>query len=153
MARGIRVEDYDLIDYQAWAKEGIKGLEKSVSKKEFRFYKNGSKNLSALTKDITKVLNHKHFIYHQQRPKFSDLKKAFNKRAVCEVTLDARTLDNREGFSLHRLVILDINDCQITFHDPRKEPRPARKEKIKLFKKAWLQAVSEPELCVYNRQK
>lgn len=151
MEKGIEVEDYDLIALRAWADEGIKGLRKSVSEKEFGFYKKNTKDLNELTEDIRKVMKHKNFTYYQQRPKFSDLLKAFNKGSVCEVVLDARTLDNGEGFSLHRIVILDVNEKNVTFHDPREKPQPARKETIELFRKSWLEAVSEPELCVYRK--
>ena len=38
----------------------------------------------------------------------------------------------------------------IVFHDPRKKIfLPARKESIELFKKAWLESISAPELCLY----
>ena len=48
-------------------------------------------------------------------------------------------------------MILDVNDEKVVFHDPREKPRPARKESVGLFKKAWLEVVSEPELCVYRK--
>jgi hypothetical protein len=150
MEKGIQVEDYDLIALEAWANEGIGGLKKSISKKEFEFYKKNTKDLEILTKDIQKVMSHKNFIYHQQKPEFYNLTKAFSEGGVCEVVLDSRTLDNRDGFSLHRVVVLDIADKEITFHDPREKPRPARQESVKLFEKAWLKAVSEPELCIYR---
>lgn len=151
MDKGVKVEDCDLIALQTWADEGIEGLKKSVSEKEFRFYQKNTKDLDKLTEDIRKVMRHKNFTYHQQKPKFSDLVAVYNKGYVCEAVLDSRTLDGKKGFSLHRVVILDVNGKDIVFHDPREKPRPARKESIKLFCKAWLEAVSEPELCVYKK--
>lgn len=150
--RGIRVTDYDLVSLQAWANEGMEGLQKSVSKKEFEFYKKGTKDLEAFSDDIRKIMKHKNFRYKRQKPKFSDLRSAFKSGAVCEVVLDARTLDDREGFSLHRVVIVDVNSDTVTFHDPRKIPRPARRESLDLFKRAWLEVVSEPELCIYSNK-
>ena len=151
MDKGIKIEDYDLMSLQAWADEGIEGLRKSIPEKEFKFYKENSKDLDALTEDIRKVMDHKNFIYHQQKPSLSDLAIAFNSGGVCEVVLNSRTLDSKEGFALHRVVVLDIGDKDITFHDPRVEPRYARRESIELFQKAWLEEVSEPELCVYRK--
>lgn len=151
MNKGIRIEDYDLMSLQAWAEEGIEGLRKSVPEKEFNFYKEHSKDLNAITEDIRRVMSHKNLTYHQQKPTYSDLVVAFNDGAACEVVLNSRALDNREGFALHRVVVLDITDKDITFHDPRVEPRPARQESIELFRRAWLEEVAEPELCVYKR--
>ncbi len=81
------------------------------------------------------------------------MQEAFDRGAVCEVVLDSVTLDGEEGeISLHRVVVLGIKKDKIIFHDPRtNKPRPARVESIELFKKAWLEALSEPELCVYEK--
>ncbi len=151
MNKGIKIEDYDSMSLHAWVDEGVEGLRKSVPEKEFDFYERNSKDLNVLTKDIRRVLSHKNFTYYQQKPAWSDLVNAFSNGAVCEVVLNSRTLDSKEGFALHRVVVLDIDDKDITFHDPRVEPRPARKESIELFQKAWLEEVSEPELCVYRK--
>lgn len=151
MDKGIKVTDYDLINYKAWAEDGLEGLRASVSEKEFQFYLNSSTDLNSYTEDIKKVLEHKNFTHHRQKPSFNDLEKAFIHGGICEVTLDSCTLDQKEGFFLHRVVILDITDDTIIFHDPRKIPRPARKESRKLFEKAWLEVVEEPELCIYEK--
>ncbi|MCJ7804892.1 hypothetical protein MUP35_04145 [Patescibacteria group bacterium] len=151
MEKGIKIDDYDLIDYEAWAKEGIEGLKKSVPKKFFEDYQKNSKDLAGLSKDIPKVINHKNFNYHRQKPTFKDLLKAFRQGAVCEVTLNSATLEGINDFWPHRVVILDIDDKNITFHDPGKKSRPARKESLELFKKAWLKDMSEPELCIYRK--
>lgn len=151
MDKGIVVEDYDLISLQAWASEGCEGLKRTVSEKEFKFYQENTKDLNKLTNSIRKVMRHKNFRYHQKKPTLLDLIIAHRTGGICEVVLDARTLDRKRGFSLHRVVILNINDKEVIFHDPRQKPRPARRESIELFKKAWLEAVSDPELCIYRK--
>jgi len=150
MDKGIKVVDYDLIDLQKWADEGMAGLKKSVSEKEFNYYLKNTKNLESYSADIKKVLNHPNFIYNQRKPEFQDLEQAFQKGAVCEVVLNSNILDGENGFEMHRVVVLDITDNDIIFHDPRKSiPRPERKENKKLFEKAWL-GLAEPELCAYS---
>jgi len=79
-----------------------------------------------------------------------DLINAYNRGAVCEVVLNSRALDNKDGIVLHRVEILYIDDNKVIFHDPRKEPRPAREETKEFFKKAWLEMPDSPELCVYE---
>lgn len=152
MDKGIKVSDYDLINLQRWSEEGVGGLKKSVPDKEFRFYKENTYNLNDLTIEIRAVISHKNFTYHQMRPIFPDLVSALKLGNVCEVVLNPEILDRKKGFSLHRVVILGLDSHEIIFHDPRETPRPARRESISLFKKAWLKATEDPELCIYSRQ-
>lgn len=151
MEKGIKVTDYDLIDLVAWADQGIRGLKDGISENEYNFIITKTKDINSYTEDIKKVLTHPNFTFIRQRPTWDNLVDAFNKNSVCEVVLDSRTLDQEEGFSLHRVEVLDINEKEITFHDPRKEARPARKESIELFKTAWLDKLEGPELCIYTR--
>ena len=151
MNKGIKITDYDLIDLQKWTNDGIEGLKKSITETEFNYFLNNTKNLESYSIDIQKVLNHPNFIYHRNQPVFEYLESAFQKGAVCEVVLNSNILDGRNGFSMHRIVILDITKDDVIFHDPRKIiPRPEKKESKELFKKAWL-SLTEPELCIYTR--
>ena len=151
MDKGIKVTDYDLIDLQKWADEGMVGLKKSISEKELDYYQKNTKNLESYSADIKKVLAHPNFIYNRKRPLFEDLENAFQKGAVCEVVLNDAILDGANGFSMHRVVVLDITKDNVIFHDPRKKvPHPARKESKGLFEKSWL-SLTEPELCIYTK--
>lgn len=149
MDQGVKVTDYDLINLEEWAQAGIAGLQNSINEKEFNFYIAGTKDIDACQNDIIKIIKHPNFIYHQRKPNFEDLESHFRTGAVCEAVLDSKTLDRETGFSLHRVVILDVNEEFVLFHDPRQEPRPSRRESRKLFKRAWLD-IDEPELCVYK---
>lgn len=151
MNKGIKITDYDIIDYSGWAKKGIVSLKKSLSQKEYQWLIDNSKDLASLQKQITTVLNHKNFIHKKEKPTFSDLITAFSKQNVCEIVLDSGALDKKDWFSLHRVVITDITDKDIIFHDPRKIPQVNRQEDINHFKKAWLVAVDDPELCIYSK--
>ena len=149
MDKGIKITEYDPLDYEIWAERGEEGLKKSVGEEEFRFYKENTRDLGVYSEDIRKVLRHKNFTHIKTKPTFADLEKAYQNGAVCEVVLDSATLDGDSGFSLHRVVILDVGDV-MTFHDPREDKAmPSRKINRELFEKAWLQAIEEPELCVY----
>jgi len=151
MNRGIKITDYDLIDYEGWANKGVKALEKSLSKKEMSWLKKNSKDLDKIGKDIEAVLEHNNFAHKKSKPKLNVLVGAVRSNKICEVVLDSRTLDKREGFSLHRVVVTGITDKEIVFHDPREIPHPNRKETVNHFKKSWLEAVSDPELCIYEK--
>jgi hypothetical protein len=155
MDKGIKITNYDLIDLNAWAKNGIDILGEGISKEELEIYKNKTYKVEEYSEVIKKVLAHSNFIFKRERPTWEDLEKAFQRGAVCEVVLDCLTLDEQEKsdkISLHRVIVLDITDKEIVFHDPRtNKPRPKRKESIELFKKAWLERLNGPELCIYER--
>lgn len=149
MDKGIKVTDYDLIDYEKWVNNGLDGLRESIGDKNFKYIKGNTEDLGSYAADIKKVLNHPNFTYIKRKQTFPDLEEAFKKGTVCEVVLNPRVLDGEDGFSMHRVVVLDITDKDIIFHDPQKKvPRPARKESKELFEKAWL-GLDEPELCIY----
>ncbi len=154
MDKGIKITEYDLIDLEKWAEEGIESLKDDISKEEYDFLVKHTWQIDSYSDDIKKVLAHPNFIFKRQRPTWNDLQEAFDRGAVCEVVLDPVTLDKKNGIiELHRVVVLDIKNNKITFHDPRtNKPRPARVESIELFKKAWLEALVEPELCVYEKE-
>ncbi|HVZ67165.1 MAG TPA: cysteine peptidase family C39 domain-containing protein [Patescibacteria group bacterium] len=149
MGRGIKITDYDLLDAKTWARDGLEGLKKSVSEKEFNFYINNTKDINSYSHDIKKVLTNHNFFFFRQKPTFETLEKSINENKICEVVLDAGTLSGQNFFSLHRVVVLEVDDNKIIFHDPANKPNVEIGKD--LFVKAWLEAVSEPELCIYTR--
>lgn len=152
MDKGIKVVDYDLIDYKNWSKHGIFWLEKSVSKKEFAWLNENSKNLNLIQKEIEIVLNHRKFVHKKEKPSFETLKSAIDQRCVCEVVLDSGTLNNENWFSLHRVVVTEVSNDKITFNDPGVENGHNRTETIKHFVNSWLNSVGDPELCIYSKK-
>lgn len=150
MNEGISVEEYCTMDYKIWAEQGLEGLEKTVSKKDFGFYQKNTKDLASYSADISAVLEHPNFHFFRQKPTFSTLEKSVNEGKVCEVVLDSRTLRKRLGYSLHRVVILGLDGNSVTFHDPAYYA--SYKSDKRLFARSWLEAVDDPELCVYERK-
>ena len=128
MDKGIKITDYDMIDFRSWADEGLEGLRKSVSEKEFEFYKTKTKDIESYSEDIKKVLEHENFIHKKEVPTFKALEEAFEDGCVCEVMLDSCALDQIDGFSLHRVVVLDIDDNNIVFHDPKDKQITTKKK-------------------------
>ncbi len=149
--KGIKIRDYDLIDYEAWSEKGAQGLKESVSQKEYQWLKKNSTDLDEIGNNIANLFKQKNFTYKRKKPQFSHLENGFNKHSVCEVVLDSRTLNNQKGFSLHRVVVTDIGKDYVKFHDPKPEAGPHRKETKDLFKKSWLDAVDDSELCIYSK--
>jgi len=153
MEKGVSVTNYDVIDYSLWAKKGTTGLKETVPNEEFAYYQKHTNNLDSYTKDIQQLLKNNAYVQQQRNPTWDDLLKELGNGAVCTAVLDACALDNKEGFDLHQVVILDVTDKDIIFHDPRAKDKakPHRIESIQHFKFAWLEKVSAPSLCAYKK--
>jgi hypothetical protein len=50
--KGIKITDFDLIDAEAWANDGLEGLRKSISAKEYEFYLANTKDIDSYSEDI-----------------------------------------------------------------------------------------------------
>lgn len=150
MDRGIKVVEYNTLDYNLRVEIGIEGLRRSVPHKEFDFYLKNSKDLDSHTDDIRKAFKHPNFTFHRQTPSIPLLINAVSRADICEVVLNARALDGEKGFCLHRVVVLGFLDGNVVLHDPREDPLPKRRISAGVFRHAWLEALTEPELCVYS---
>lgn len=149
MDQGMHMTDYDTIDYQAWADEGVEGLKRSVPKEEFNFYLKNTYDLKAESHLIKLMLEHPNFTYIKRRPTWADVVDEHNKAGICDITLNSRLLNRQTGFSGHRVVLLDINDKEVIFHDPNKDNSGAfRHESLDFFRSVF-EAMDEPELARY----
>ncbi len=160
MDRGIEIVDFDTVDYNSWANEGFDGLRKTCSPEIFSYFKRNTCEPSRYQDDLLFLLSSQEsFRYNFVRPSLDDLRKALEQDAVCEAVVDSCSLNQVDGFSLHRIVVLNIDDTHVTFHDPVKPsdpPRPNRREKIDIFLRAWPSKMGGPdsaELCVYRKKK
>lgn len=153
LQRDIAVTNYDAIDYQLWAQEGVEGLRKAVPPEEFQYYTEKTFDIESFSHDIRSLLDDPNFTHHKRNPSWDDLMHHIEQDAVCTVVLNADALDGNDGFGLHQVVILGITDTEVVFHDPRGEgrERPARKESVEHFRYAWLERVGAPSLTAYNK--
>ncbi len=150
MDRGVKITDIDTIDYKLWAKEGESGLKKSVSEKEFKFYKDNTYDLDAVSKQLSLVFDHPNFNYRQKKLSWDDVLEQTHKPGICDITVDGRKLNRKPGFSLHRVIIVDITDTDVIFHDPNAGADGAYKtEPIKHFRSTF-ESLEGPEMAHYN---
>ncbi len=70
-------------------------------------------------------------------PTLSDIKSYINKDYVVIVNVNSRTLNNREGYNGHALLVIGYDNDHIIVHDPGLPPVPERKIPRELFTKAW----------------
>lgn len=149
LEHGVHIVDQDISDQEVWAKDGLDGLKKSVSEKEFEYYETHTYDLEAVTQQLKLVIGHPNFKCSQKKLSWSDIVEEFSKSGICDITLDGRFLSRKPGFSVHRVVILDITKNYVIFHNPRVDNKGAfQKESVVHFRNA-VEKLSGPELCRY----
>lgn len=150
MDRGVHISDMDIIDYEAWSRDGVSGLENSVSAEEFDFYRNNTFDLAAETQNITLVFGHRNFRYINKKVAWKNVETEFNKPGICDLTLNSRVLNHREGLVVHRVVLLDISDKFVIFHDPDGGASGAyRREPIDHFRRSF-ESLNGGEIARYS---
>lgn len=149
MDRGVHITNYDISDMDAWVKNGIGGLQNSLTPKEFEFYQKNTYDLEKVTGQAIVVHKHPNFVAKQAKVTWDMIVDEVNKPGICDLTLNGYTLHRVEGFSVHRVVLIDITNDEVIFHDPTAASDGAYKhESIEFFKTA-IDGLSGPELTRY----
>lgn len=150
MDQGAYITDYEPADNNAWAKDGVEGLKNSIPPKEFEWYQKNTYDLGEVTEHLQKTLAHKNFTYIHRKPSWEDVLSEHAKPGICDITLNSELLNMREGIAVHRVVLLDITDTEVVFHDPNFQGTGAhRREAITHFKKAF-EGIETPALARYS---
>lgn len=149
MDHGIYIHDQDVSNKDAWIKQGVVGLQNSVSEKEFEFYQKNTYSLEDVTNQLKLVSNHPNFLYTQKKVTWDNIVEEFNKPGICDLTLDGKFLSRKEGFSVHRVVLLDISDNTVVFHNPRVDNNGAFQEEPLGHFRESVERLSGPEICRY----
>ena len=150
MDRGVYINDYDIIDYDRWAKDGVEGLKSSVPEDEFKWYAENTYDLNEVTKHLRGVFDHPHFTYKRSKPGWNDVVAEYKKPGICDIVLNSHALNHKEGFAAHRVVLIEITDTEVIFHDPNYDGSGKyRHEPIVHFRKA-LEATESPSLARYS---
>lgn len=150
MDQGVYITNYDVIDYEAWSKEGVTGLKNSIPPEEFKWYKENTFNLNEVTSHIQQAFIHPNFTYFRKKPAWEDVVSEYEKSGICDIVLNSHALNRKGGFAAHRVVLIEITDKEVVFHDPNHDGSGAyRHESIDHFKKA-LNSIESPALARYN---
>lgn len=149
MDQGVRLRDYDSIDYDAWVDKGKAGLRESVPAKEFKYYEKYTYDMNLERTRIMEMYHHSNFEHKRKTPSWSEVVKEHNSTGVVDVTLNSRTLNRGDGVAVHRVVLLDITDTKVVFHDPQDDwSGKSREETTDHFRSAF-ESLEGPELCRY----
>lgn len=152
LEKGGHISFWDDIDYHTWIESGFEGLANILPQKEFSYFQKVTFDPNALTLDIRETIQHKNFSFLKHKPCLNDLKKQMHKGALCSVVLNGNALIKRDGLELHQVLVLDITNTEIIFHNPFSGPfaQAAQKESIDFFCKAWLTATECPAMTAFS---
>jgi hypothetical protein len=150
MNQDVHITDHDVIDLNAWATEGFAGLQKTIPPDEFKWYQENTYDFDGLTDDIKAMATHPNFTYIQHKPTWEDIVTEAAKPGICDLTLNSLALNHKEGFEVHRVILIEVSDEEVVFHDPNKDGSGAyRRESVAHFRKA-LEAIESPCLVRYS---
>lgn len=150
MGQGVHITDYDGIDYNAWAKEGVDGLRRSLPQKEFEWYEANTFDLNEVTAHIRSAFANKNLTFVHRKPTWEDVLAEYAKPGICDIVLNSCVLNNKDGFAAHRVVLIEITDKAVVFHDPNFDGSGAyRREPIAHFRKAF-ESIGSPALARYS---
>ncbi len=152
LEKGGTVAFWDDIDYRMWSDKGFNALKSSMPEAECAYFEKNTYDLDALRDVIGKVLRNNNVQYNYRKPCFNDLQSNIADGKVCCVVLNNNALEKRDGLELHQVLVLDITDEHVIFHNPlgQGKAQAAQKETIEHFRYAWLEATASPGLCVYE---
>ena len=147
---GVYIIDYEPADNEAWVKYGVEGLKDSIPADEFAWYEKNTYDLAAVTKDLQKIIKHPHFTNIHRQPTWQDVVVEHAKSGICDITLNSKLLNHEEGIAVHRVVLLDITDKEVIFHDPNFDGSGIhRRESIEHFRRS-LESLESRALARYS---
>ncbi|HYH75225.1 MAG TPA: hypothetical protein VD735_04675, partial [Candidatus Saccharimonadales bacterium] len=150
MGRGLQITDYDVIDYDAWIADGVPGLQRTLPANEFEWYQKNTYDLNEVTPHIRAVFDHPNFTYHKRKPTWDDVIAEYNNPGLCDIVLNSKALNREEGFAAHRVVLIEITDVEVVFHDPNaKGDGDYRHEPLAHFRAAF-ENMDSPALARYS---
>lgn len=131
---GYDVKHYSLFDFRQFIKQP-KEYMISSSNKEVGIWGYEHTNVSAEIARMKRLLDLD--IIESKEPTVDDIKVFIDKGYLIRVTVNCRTLDDKDGYEGHAVVITDYNDTFIQFHDPGLPAIPNRQVSYEKFEAAW----------------
>lgn len=132
--KGLRIVHVEPVDYEALYREGPVYLKKVLGEKSVDYHINKS-NLPSVIKDIPEYISLVHGI--NRKSSIEEIIKYLKDEYLIGMEVDSRALNNKQGFSLHYVLIYDFDGKYFILHDPGLPPLEARKVSIEEFSKAF----------------
>jgi len=75
--------------------------------------------------------------YENLVPELSDIKRYLDQDYLVKVTLNSKRLNHKSGYVGHSVVVYDIDEQKLVFHDPGLPAMESRVERLADFEAAW----------------
>lgn len=132
---GLEVVNIENIDYKKFAEQGEMYLQNIWSEEVFATQDKYS-DLKQEKKIAQKMVESKKMKLANRDAKFSDVEGYFAKDYLVLVSVNPCVFENKKCYWSHIVLITDINDRWVTFHDVGLPPVENRKISRKIFEKA-----------------
>lgn len=134
----VAIEDFDTEEF---VEKGEEYLKKHWKEEVFATQKQFS-NFSEERIYAKKALQNKNVSLPNKIAKFADLEKYYEEEYIVIASINPKVLDGEEGYASHVVVVTDLNDKEITFHDPGLPPVESRKVSREKFAEAMGESTS-----------
>lgn len=122
--KGLRITHIEPLDYEKLQKKGPEYLRKMFGKDTADYYINKS-NISLVLKYVPDYLKSVNQINRESS--IEEIIKYLKDGFLVTVEINSRILNNKEGLSLHYILLYDFDGKYITLHDPGLPPIEGRK--------------------------
>ncbi|MFO0920240.1 MAG: hypothetical protein U0451_01050 [Candidatus Saccharimonadales bacterium] len=130
---GYTVKHYSTFDFKAFMEQGINYIRQEYGNEvadwqeqnsDVEFARSQTKEYLDKVEIITKKLT------------IDDIRKEHGPHSLVKPMVNSRVLNNKEGYAGHSVVVLDVDDQNIWFHDPGLPAFENRKVSHRLFQEA-----------------
>ena len=130
---GYNVKHYTTFDFDAFIAEGLEYIRRDYGDEVADWQDKNSdvETARSQAKDYLKKVE-----IAVKKPTIADIRKELDEGAVVKPMVNSRVLNGREGYEAHSVVVLDVDNEYVWFHDPGLPAFENRKESHELFQKA-----------------
>ncbi len=132
--QGFSVRHISLFDYERFIELGADYLVELVGE-EVGNWQIKHTNLPLEIERAKQLL--KNSLVEKSEPSLDDIRRYISDGWLVRVLVNSRTLNGKEGYVGHSVVVTDIDDLNVVFHDPGLPPIPNRQVSCELFEKSW----------------
>ncbi len=130
---GYIVKHYSIFDFKTFMDEGIDYIRREYGNEvaDWQEHNTDVELARSQTKDYIEKVE-----IVAKKPTIDDIRKEHGSHSLVKPMVNSRVLNGKEGYEGHSVVVLDIDDDNIWFHDPGLPALENRKASHKIFQEA-----------------
>lgn len=131
--RGYKVKHYSTFDFAAFQMDGIDYIRQAYGDEtaDWQLAHSDVDHARSLVEEYLKQVE-----VIQKKPRIEDIQKEFNNNSLVKPAVNSKVLNDKEGYEGHSVVVSEVNDSEIWFHDPGLPAFENRKMSHEKFQKA-----------------